>query len=95
VLRFGCFHQPTSYRLASSTAIHCALPAIAADVTVLTMHTLARLIQAAGLTIPPLAIIAQLMEQITLSQMLGFLAVSVGLFLIGYLLQRYSGGGQQ
>jgi hypothetical protein len=70
------------------------LPPIAAAVTVLTMYTLARIIQAAGLTIPPLAIIAQLMETITLSQMLGFLAVSVGLFFLGYLLQRYSGGGQ-
>lgn len=69
------------------------MPTIAAAVTVLAMYTLARLIQAVGLTIPPLAIIAQLTEQITLSQMLGFLAVSVGLFIIGYVLQSYSGRG--
>jgi hypothetical protein len=57
------------------------------------MYALARFIQMAGLAIPPLAIIAQLMDEITLGQMLGFLTVSVGLFLVGYLLQRYSGGG--
>jgi hypothetical protein len=44
------------------------------------------------LTIPLLSIIAQLNQQITLSQMLGFLAVSMGVFAVGYLLQRYSGG---
>ena len=64
------------------------------DVRVLTMYTLARLLQIAGLTIPPLAIIAQLNQQITLSQMLGFLIVSVGVFMLGHLLQRYTGGGQ-
>jgi hypothetical protein len=54
------------------------------------MHTIARLLQLAGLTIPPLAMIAQLMERIRAGQMLQFLVVSVGLFLTGYLLQRYS-----
>jgi hypothetical protein len=53
------------------------------------MRTIARLLQIAGLTIPPLAMIAQLMERIKASQMLLFLAVSVGLFTAGYLLQRY------
>ena len=56
------------------------------------MYTIARLLQMAGLAIPLLAIIAQLNEQITLSQMLGFLAVSMGIFALGYLLQRISGG---
>jgi hypothetical protein len=56
------------------------------------MYTIARLLQIVGLTIPLLAIIAQLNEQITLSQMLGFLAVSMGVFVLGYLLQRYTGG---
>jgi hypothetical protein len=56
------------------------------------MHTLGRLLQLVGLTIPPISIIAQLNQQITLSQMLGFLAVSIGVFCVGYLLQRYSGG---
>lgn len=55
------------------------------------MYSLARMLQLAGLTIPPLAIIAQLAERIKASQMLLFLAVSVCLFLIGYLLQQFGG----
>lgn len=62
------------------------------SVSVLTMYTLARLLQIVGLTVPLLAIFAQLNQQITLSQMLGFLVVSVGFFMLGYLLQRFSGG---
>jgi len=57
------------------------------------MYSLARLLQIVGLTIPLLAIFAQLNQQITLSQMLGFLIVSVGVFMLGYLLQRFSSGG--
>jgi hypothetical protein len=57
------------------------------------MHSVARLLQMVGLTIPPLAIIAQLMESITLGQMLGFLIASIAVFMIGYLMQRYSDGG--
>jgi hypothetical protein len=56
------------------------------------MYSLARLMQMAGLTIPPLAIIAQLMDRITLGQMLGFLVTSVAVFGVGYLIQRYTGG---
>jgi hypothetical protein len=56
------------------------------------MHTLGRLLQLVGLTIPPISIIAQLNQHITLKEMLGFLAVSIGIFCAGYLLQRYSGG---
>ena len=58
----------------------------------LTMYLLSRMLQLVGLTIPPLSIIAQLNQQITLGQMLSFLAVSMGVFAVGYLLQRYSGG---
>lgn len=54
------------------------------------MHFIARSLQLAGLTIPPLAMVAQLMERIKAGQLLQFLAVSVGLFLVGYLLQQYS-----
>lgn len=53
------------------------------------MYAFARLLQLAGLTVPPLAIFAQLNERINAAQMLQFLAVSVGLFLVGYLLQQY------
>ena len=54
------------------------------------MQPIARLLQIAGLTIPPLAMVAQLMERIRAGQMLQFLAVSVGLFTAGYLLQQYT-----
>jgi len=56
------------------------------------MYAVARFLQFLGLTIPPLSIIAQLSDSISLGQMLGFLVVSIGLFCSGYLLQRYSGG---
>ena len=61
-------------------------------VNVLYMYSIARVLQMAGLTIPPLAIIAQLLDRITLGQMLGFIVVSVALFSIGYLIQRSTGG---
>jgi hypothetical protein len=56
------------------------------------MHTLARLLQLAGLAIPPLAMGAQLSEAISTGRMLQFLLMAVGLFVLGYTLQRYSGG---
>jgi hypothetical protein len=56
------------------------------------MYTAGRFLQLVGLTIPPISIVAQLNQQITLGQMLSFLAVSIGIFCAGYLLQRYSGG---
>jgi hypothetical protein len=56
------------------------------------MFALGRLLQFAGLVIPPLAIVAQLGNSITLGQMLQFLFVAVVVFTIGYLVQRYSGG---
>jgi hypothetical protein len=55
------------------------------------MHTFARLLQLAGLAIPLLAMGAQLSAQISAGRMLQFLAMAVGLFLLGYALQRYSG----
>jgi hypothetical protein len=57
------------------------------------MNSVARVLQVIGLTIPLLAILAQLMERITLSQMLGFLVAAMAIFGIGHLMQRYSGGG--
>jgi hypothetical protein len=61
--------------------------------TVLAMYAFARLLQLVGLTIPLLAIFAQLNERITLAQMLQFLVAAMAVFGIGYVLQRYSGGG--
>jgi hypothetical protein len=60
---------------------------------VLPMFKLGRLLQFVGLVIPPLAIIAQLGESISLGQMLQFLIAAVCVFMIGYLLERYSSGG--
>ncbi len=57
------------------------------------MHTLSRLLQLAGLVIPPLAMGAQLNQTISTGRMLQFLMMAIGLFLLGYTLQRYSGGG--
>lgn len=55
------------------------------------MQSVARLLQFVGLAIPPLAMIAQLGNHITAGKMLQFLLVSVGIFLLGYTIQRYSG----
>jgi hypothetical protein len=55
------------------------------------MYTVARFLQMVGLTIPILAILAQLNQTITASKMLGFLIASVLIFSIGYLLQRTIG----
>jgi hypothetical protein len=58
------------------------------------MRPIARLLQLVGLTIPPLAIIAELGHHISTKQMLQFLIVSVCVFLTGYLLQQYTGPGK-
>jgi hypothetical protein len=55
------------------------------------MYALARLLQFAGLTIPPLAILAQLSEAIKPGQMLRFLVAAICLFSIGYLVQQTTG----
>jgi hypothetical protein len=55
------------------------------------MYTVGRFLQLIGLTIPPLAIIAEL-NQRNPGLLLKFLCVAVGIFLVGYLMQRYSGG---
>ena len=55
------------------------------------MYTLGRFLQIVGLTIPPLAIVTELNKS-NPGLMLKFLLVAVGIFTLGYLLQRYSGG---
>jgi hypothetical protein len=55
------------------------------------MRSIARLLQLVGLTIPPLAVIAELLNHIGTKQLLQFLIVSVCIFLVGYLLQQYTG----
>jgi hypothetical protein len=64
------------------------------DVSVLTMYTVARFLQMVGLTIPVLAILAQLNQSISASKMLGFLIASVLVFSIGYMIQRSVSGPQ-
>ena len=58
------------------------------------MQSIARLLQFVGLTIPPLAMIAQLGNHISAGKMLQFLLVSVGIFVLGYTMHRYSGSGK-
>jgi hypothetical protein len=62
------------------------------NATLQPMYTVARFLQMVGLTIPILAIFAQLNQSITAGKMLGFLVASVLIFSIGYLLQRSIGG---
>ena len=57
------------------------LPRCITNVTVHAMYTVARFLQIAGLTILPLAIMAQLNQNISLGQMLQFLVVAVRCFL--------------
>jgi hypothetical protein len=54
------------------------------------MQSLARFLQFVGLAIPPLAMIAQLSNNISAGKMLQFLLVAVGVFVLGYTLQHYS-----
>ncbi|MCH2114977.1 MAG: hypothetical protein MK171_08720 [Pirellulales bacterium] len=55
------------------------------------MHALARLMQMFGLAIPPLVMVAQFNGAIKTGEMLQFLCVAVGVFVLGYTLQRYGG----
>ncbi len=58
------------------------------------MYTVARLLQLLGMSIAPLAMVVQLSGQISVGDMLKFLLMSVGIFLVGYTLQRFSGSSQ-
>jgi hypothetical protein len=55
------------------------------------MYTLGRILQVVGLTILPLAIVNEL-NQSNPGLMLKFMFMGAGVFTLGYLLQRYSGG---
>jgi hypothetical protein len=58
------------------------------------MYTVGRLLQLVALIIPPLAMFSELNKiEPDPGQMLKFLCMAVGIFLLGYLMQRYSGGG--
>ena len=68
------------------------LPGRAPGGRLLGMYSLARLLQMAGLTLPPVIILAQISnpEQFGTGPMLKFLLLAVGIFLLGYLLQRFA-----
>lgn len=53
------------------------------------MRAIGRLMQFAGLTVPPVSIFLQLVESITLWQMLTMLVASVCCFGIGRILEGY------
>ncbi len=54
------------------------------------MHSLGRLLQWLGLAIPPLSIMLQLAEAISLGQMLTMLVAAVCLFWIGRIVDGYA-----
>jgi hypothetical protein len=55
------------------------------------MYTLGRFLQIIGLTILPLAIVSELNNS-NPGLLLKFMLVGAGIFTLGYLFQRYSGG---
>jgi hypothetical protein len=55
------------------------------------MYTLGRFLHVVGLRILPLAIVNEL-NRSDPGLMLKFMLIGVGIFTLGYLLQRYSGG---
>jgi len=55
------------------------------------MYRFARILQLAGLAIPPLAMVAQLEGDISAGKMLAFLFMAVCVFMLGYGLQQYRG----
>lgn len=55
------------------------------------MYTLGRLLQLAGLIILPLAVLNELNHSDP-GLMLKFMLMGAGVFTLGYLFQRYSGG---
>lgn len=57
------------------------------------MFKLGRFLQLAALVILPLSMMAQLSNAIDTKMMLRFLVVGIGIFTLGWLMQRYSGGG--
>jgi len=54
------------------------------------MRSIGRGLQLVGLTVPPLAIVMQLSETITLGQMLIMLVASVCVFWIGRIVEGYA-----
>ena len=68
------------------------LPGCLGSITVGRMEALGKMLQMAGLVIPPLSIIAELQHSISLGQMLTFLVAAASAFWIGSILRGYSRG---
>jgi hypothetical protein len=77
---------------AANSARRAGLWRVAAGGNVPGMLKLGRFLQFAALVILPLAMMAQLTSAIDTKMMLRFLFVGVGIFTLGWLMQRYSGG---
>ena len=56
------------------------------------MHTLGRLLQIVGLTLPPLSIMLQLSNAIGLGPMLTMLVASISMFYLGRIIEGYARG---
>jgi hypothetical protein len=54
------------------------------------MRALGRFLQQVGLVGPPLAIVLQLVNKVTVGQMLALLVASISLFYIGRLIEGYA-----
>ena len=90
----SAYHPAAASYLDATATTTAHLPRKCPAGRLLGMHTLARLLQMAGLAIPPLAMGAQLSETISTGRMLQFLMMAIGMFILGHTLQRYSGGGE-
>ena len=58
------------------------------------MRSIGRVLQIVGLAVPPLAMVMQLSNAITLGKMLVALVAAVCLFLIGRIVEGYAGSRQ-
>jgi hypothetical protein len=57
------------------------------------MYALGRLLQLVGLTILPLAVVSEITgREPNPGLLLKFMLMGAGIFIVGYILQRYSGG---
>ena len=54
------------------------------------MRAIGRFLQQVGLVGPPLAIVLQLVNKVTVGQMLALLVASISLFYIGRLIEGYA-----
>jgi len=56
------------------------------------LRSIGKMLQVAGLVVPPLAILAQLAAGVSVGQMLLFLVAAVSAFWLGRILEGYAAG---